>query len=157
MGPAPKRTRTAREATQGFTLLELLVVMAILGLIVSMVPLMMGRGLPGVELKSAARSVAAGLRQTRTEAIFSNQPIRFTIDLDDRRYTVSDADRWQELPGDFELTLETSRSEMLDETTGSIQFFPDGSASGGRISLSGKGREYHVMVDWLTGQVEIIE
>jgi general secretion pathway protein H len=44
-----------------------------------------------------------------------------------------------------------------DYGTAAIRFFPDGSSSGGTISLSGANRDYFIGVDWLTGRVELLE
>jgi general secretion pathway protein H len=40
---------------------------------------------------------------------------------------------------------------------GAIRFNPDGSSTGGRISLSDGGRRIAVGVDWLTGRVAVAE
>ena len=38
-----------------------------------------------------------------------------------------------------------------------IRFFPDGSATGGRVRLARDNRQYVVVVDWLTGSVSLEE
>jgi general secretion pathway protein H len=53
--------------------------------------------------------------------------------------------------------MRTAAHEAADDRVGSIRFFPDGSSTGGRISLS-SGKSIHtVVVDWLTGHVRIVE
>ena len=49
---------------RGFTLLELLVVLALATLLIALVPPLISAALPGVELKSSARKVAASVRRT---------------------------------------------------------------------------------------------
>ncbi|MCK7491838.1 MAG: hypothetical protein MZW92_09370 [Comamonadaceae bacterium] len=46
---------------------------------------------------------------------------------------------------------------MLDAATGNIRFFPDGSSTGGAITVSGPKLAYRVNVDWLTGAIAIVE
>ena len=53
--------------------------------------------------------------------------------------------------------LFTARSEQLSEKGGAIRFFPDGSSTGGRITLSIDSMRYLVNVDWLTGRVKVME
>ena len=55
--------------SSGVTLLELLVVMALMGLVAAMAVPMLGGGVSGTELKSSVRQVAAGLRLARSEAV----------------------------------------------------------------------------------------
>ena len=57
------------------------------------------------------------------------------------------------LPEDIALELFTARSELESDTVGRVRFFPDGSSTGGRITLSLAERRYMVDVDWLTGRV----
>ncbi len=139
----------------GFTLLELLVVMAVLALILLVVPPMFSGSLSKAEVGSAAREVAAGLREARSRAIARNREVAFTLDVESRRYRIDDSADARRLPAGPELSLFTARSEQLDEASGSTRFFPDGSSTGGRVTLDGDARRYHVVVDWLTGQVSI--
>jgi len=60
-----------------------------------------------------------------------------------------------ELPKGIDLKLYTAQSEVTSERKGGIRFYPDGSSTGGRITLSAGERKYLVDVDWLTGRVSI--
>ena len=61
------------------------------------------------------------------------------------------------LPNSVELHLYTAQSEVLDREKGRIRFFPDGSSTGGAITVSGSKLAYRVNVDWLTGVIAIVE
>ena len=61
------------------------------------------------------------------------------------------------LPKDIELKLFTAQSEILSDTRGGIRFYPDGSSTGGRITVASGERKYLVDVDWLTGRVSITD
>lgn len=55
----------------GFTLLELLVVLAIAALLLAIVPPMLGDVVDSIRVKSVARHLAAGLKTARNKAISS--------------------------------------------------------------------------------------
>ncbi|QLH38081.1 MAG: prepilin-type N-terminal cleavage/methylation domain-containing protein [Defluviicoccus sp.] len=58
-------------ADGGFTLLEVLVVLAILGMAATALPLMISNALPGARLNATAQELASDLRILRTSAIRS--------------------------------------------------------------------------------------
>jgi general secretion pathway protein H len=146
-----------RRATRGFTLFELLVVMALVALVIVLVPPMIMRGFPAISLKSAAREVAAGLREARGRAIARNTEVAFTIDVDERVYRVGIDDTPRDLPEALDIALFTAQSELLDPAEGGIRFFADGSSTGGRVTVSYDAARYEIVVDWLTGHVAIRE
>jgi general secretion pathway protein H len=140
---------------KGFTLIELLVVMAILGLVlVAAVPLL-PTSLSGVELRSAARQVASGMRTARARAIAQNREAVFSVDVENRLYGVAGQPGLGRLPAGFEVRLITADTELTGPTSGGIRFFPDGSSTGGQVLLSGRGQRSTLAVDWLTGQVSL--
>ncbi len=141
----------------GFTLLELLVVLVIGVLLVSLAPPLLS-GLSGAsELRGAARQLAAGLRSARNEAVSRQREATLTLDLDRRRFGVTGDPREITLPEGLALRLYTAQAEVVDAATGGIRFFPDGSSTGGSITVSGANRAYRVTVDWLTGAIAIVE
>lgn len=139
----------------GFTLIELLVVMAIGALLMAVVPPLISAALPGVQLKAAARSMAAGLRLAREEAIRGGRDVAFLLDVEGRSYRVEGDSRQVSLPTGLDLKLEGAASELQDDQVGGVRFYPDGSATGGRVLVSREGRGYQVGVAWLTGRILI--
>ena len=144
-------------SAKGFTLIELLVVMVLMGVVLAVVPMALFNVLPGAELKGAARDIAAGLRQARSLAVLGNRDVDFVVDIAARDYAILGKGESRALPERLEIQLETAQTELAGEDVGVISFFPDGSSTGGRVTLGWAGREYHVMVDWLTGQVSVVE
>lgn len=140
--------------SRGYTLFEVLVVLAIIGLVLAAVPMISGRR-SGPEVRAAAIEIASSMREARSEAITRFRPVAFQLDVDARTYRVGDGGSAQPLPRTLELALYTARSELASETAGGIRFFPDGSATGGRITVSEDGQRYVVSVDWLTGAVAV--
>lgn len=142
---------------RGFTLLELMIVLVIAAIMMTVVPPMISSALPGAELKSAARKVAAGLRYARNKSLSSDEETILMLDLESKQFNVSGKKKNYQLHKDLDLTLLTAESEMVAEYRGAIRFFPDGGSTGGRISLSTGKRKFAVDVDWLTGKVRIME
>ena len=148
---------TARAGQHGFTLLEILIVLVIGVLLVALVPPLLSSMSGATELRGAARQLAAGLRNARNEAVTRQQEAVLTLDLERRRFGVTGDPREIALPESVALKLYTAQSELLDSATGGIRFFPDGSSTGGAITVSGPKLAYRVNVDWLTGTVAIVE
>ena len=142
---------------RGFTLLELLLVLVIAATGYAMVVRFTGSGASGAQLKGAARTVAAGLRDARGQAIATQSSAALAVDLDKRTIEVTGAGRPRALPERLDITLDTARSETVDTRRGAIRFFPDGSSTGGRVTLAAGERKLRVDVDWLTGRVSITE
>jgi general secretion pathway protein H len=61
------------------------------------------------------------------------------------------------LPDNMEISLVTARSQVDSNSIGKIRFFPDGTSTGGRITLTQGERKYLVDINWLTGQVAILD
>lgn len=141
--------------SRGYTLMELLVALAIIGMVLAAVPLMTGGARPGAEARAAAIEVASALRRTRSAAISGFRSETFVLDIERGAYRAGAAGAETPLPEGLEVSLYTARTELQDETTGRIRFFPDGSATGGRVTLAGDRHSYVVAVDWLTGTVEL--
>jgi len=92
----------------------------------------------------------------RSEAILSNRPVAFDLDLTGHRYRVGSGTP-RRLPADLALELLTVSGEARNDNEGDIRFNPDGSSTGGRISLSDGQRRIGVGVDWLTGRVSVAD
>ena len=76
------------------------------------------------------------------------------MDVEKRRFEI-DGGTGRDLPEGIGVKLFTARSELLDGDRGRIRFFPDGSSTGGRVTLASGERRYFVDVDWLTGLVRV--
>ena len=146
-----------RIRAQGFSLLELLIVVVIMGMVYVLVPGMIFGGVSGADLRASSRDIASGLRQARSLAVNARRETFVTLDLEKRAFSLSGNARIFQLPEKLELKLYTAQSEIVNERQGSIRFFPDGSSTGGRVTVASGERKYLVDVDWLTGKVAILE
>ncbi len=141
----------------GFTLLELMVVLVLMAMVYAIAVPMISSVLPGTELKSAARELAAGLRQARGQAVMHKQQAALTLDVENHHFEISGDKHSYVLPPKLKISLYTAQSELSQGKVGAIRFYADGSSTGGRISVSLGERKYQVDVDWLTGQVRILD
>ena len=144
-------------ARRGFTLIEMLVVMAVLALVMALVPAYLTAGRARAELQSAARAIAASLRETREEALAHNRSEDFVIDLVHGLYRRMDAPDDRHLPADVQTSLVTTAQQLSGAGSGRIRFFPDGSSTGGGVILIRGETRYEVLVDWLTGRVSLVQ
>ena len=133
-----------RGGARGFTLLELILVLALIAFASLLAAAALSGGFDGMRLRAAAKEVAAQLRFTRTQALATGEPQRFTIDPAAHRWTA---------PKQLALDFVGAREVQPSPGEGAIVFFPDGASTGGRIRLQLDDAAWQVEVAWLTGQV----
>jgi len=148
------RTDGIRGPERGFTLIEMIVVLAIIGLITALALPVMTGSQAKAETRMAAREIAAGLRMTRTLAMTGDVTEAFLIDTAKGTYRVgSTASR--QVPKGVRLLLVTTVGDRINETAGGIRFFSDGTSSGGGVKLTKRNTAETVRVDWMTGRISI--
>ena len=141
---------------RGFTLIEIVAVIMLIGLALTVVSVSVGSGLSGARVSAAGRELVAAMRYTRGQAIVKRESKAFELDLEKRTYTAPGR-KPVELPKDMEIRVLTAREEMLDDGVAAIRFFPDGSCTGGRVTLVMGEREWIVEALWLTGEVTLFQ
>ena len=141
----------------GFTLLEMLVVLALMAIIAGVVIPIFGSGVSTTELKRATREVAAGLRLARSQAIAQRSESVLVLDVAGRTFSVPPDPRVHSMPAGIDLKLFTAQRDLVSDQVGAVRFFPDGGSTGGRITLAAGERKFDVDIDWLTGRVAILE
>ena len=146
----------------GFTLIEILVVLAILGVVLGVV---LGRGplrSRGLETRAAAGSLAYTLRAARAQAIDGDRSVSVAIDQDHHAFAIDGGAR-QTLAPDLAVSVQIPEPppdpihppRPGQERIKLIRFSPDGSATGGRVILGTGRHRLGVTVEWLTGQVSV--
>ena len=141
---------------KGFSLIEITLVLFIMIAGVAIVGPNISSGRGTMQIKSAARDIASALRYARGQALISQQQILLTIDLENNTYKVSSRDKLFHVPEGITLTLVPAQSEKTGEDKGSIRFFPDGSSTGGRVTLERDDNQWLIDINWLTGHIELI-
>ena len=151
---APRATSSAT-SDAGYTLLELLAVLAIMSLAAALVVPRVGASSEQLALRSAAIQLAAGLRATRTQAMSSSRETALIVDLGARRYWADGAVKARSLPRGIGVVSGHSPGHVITSERAAVRFQPDGSASGGWIGLRSKTQTADITVDWLTGATRI--
>ena len=142
--------------TEGFTLLELVCVLAIVTILAAIVIPGLPRGTSRARLESYAIETAAMLTADRHAAIRNRTQIVTEVDAQGRIVRSGSTGRIIRVPDDvtFDAMLAARCNQRPAGPT--IQFFASGMSCGGTIALTRLGVGYEVRVNWLTGGVEVV-
>jgi general secretion pathway protein H len=143
-----------REA--GFTLIEVLVVVTVLGLAVGLATSRRPMRSPAVDMQAAVTTVAQTLRLARSDAVASNSPVWFNVDVNGHSFRIDDGPPTP-FPAAVTISVTTVSRETVAGQFAAIRFNGDGSASGGTIDLANGTRRVQIGVDWLTGRVFVAQ
>lgn len=143
----------------GFSLLEMILVMALIAAASLLAMAAFGGGMQGMKLRAGAKDIAAQMRFARAVAISSGQPQDVIIDPSGRHWQGARG-RSGDLPSVGEVVFTGARASQFapgahSEGKGTVRFFPDGAATGGRVRLLANGGGWDVDVGWLVGDVRL--
>ena len=145
----PRRARAAA----GLSLLEMLLVVALIAIVGVVTATAMNGGIDGMRLRNAGKELATQLRYTRTQAIASGERQRFLIDPQARTWRGANG-RHGTLPATLEVHFRGAREVAAGSGgQGAIAFYPDGASSGGSIELQVRGAVWRIEIGWITGEV----
>ncbi len=136
---------------RGFTLVELMVAMAIVGLLLAVSVPGGLRFYESIQYRQSVRDVLTMLNGAREQAV--NRGRALDVVFDPARLEVRSGKETLALPEGFELGLTTAQ-EVNRDSVGAIRFYPEGGSSGGDVTIeSPAGRGVMISVDWLVGTV----
>ena len=148
----------------GFTLIELIIVLMIIGISLGIVGIFVNQGASNLELKRFAKEMATTLKYARNRAISEKKVYSFVISESDGTYSLYAADISEHNEDDMsESVMSRSVPEKLHikfdergEGALRIDFFPGGNSTGGVIDIRNQAdRSLLVTVNRITGKVEI--
>jgi general secretion pathway protein H len=143
-------------AERGFALIEILCVLAIIGLLAAIILPAIPRATSRARLESYAVETAALLKADRNAALRRQVQVTTRVDAAERLIRSGVTGRSIRIPGDVSLQAMLA-SRCADRNAGrSIDFFPSGMSCGGVITLARPGMGFEVRVNWLTGGVDIV-
>jgi general secretion pathway protein H len=140
----------------GFTLIEVVCALAIIGLLAALVLPAIPRATSQARLAGYAVEVAALLKGDRNAAIRDHVPVATTFDADRREVRSGASDTVVEIPADVTFAALLAQRCSGRRAGSMIDFFPGGESCGGAIAISRNGVGYQIRVNWLTGGVEIV-
>lgn len=140
----------------GFTLIEVVCALAIVGLLAALVLPAIPRATSQARLAGYAVEVAALLKGDRNAAIRDHVPVATTFDADRREVRSGASDTVVEIPADVTFAALLAQRCSGRRAGSTIDFFPGGESCGGAIAISRNGVGYQIRVNWLTGGVEIV-
>lgn len=123
--------------TRGFTILELLMVTAVLGIVAAMAIPAMNNAVERNKVFTTAELVAAQVREARLAAITRNAPVRVRFNCAGGR-----AMRLLAVTGDPSIDNASNRCDLTQPTDGSPVFLPENvtlSASSPLLEVDGRG------------------
>ena len=146
----------APHGVRAFTLMEMLAVIILIGIAAAAVSISVTQGLASARVNAAAGELSGALRATRTQAIVHGQQRVFQVDVPAGTYRGADQ-RDIRLPNGLQMAVTSATTDQSGRSIARIRFFPDGSSTGGRITLTSGKREWHINVSWLTGAITVVE
>jgi general secretion pathway protein H len=144
----------------GFTLLEMMFVMAIMAIGTALVLPSIEGGLTSREVNRAARRLVAIMHHLRGEAVATGHPTLLRINQYDNTIETVGGGRWDAFSE--RAVIESVRgASPAGDGIWDIQFFPNGSNSGAAIVLANRAdhtrNRFLVTLDPLVGTVDISE
>jgi general secretion pathway protein H len=140
---------------EGFTLLELMAVLALMTLLMGLVLPSLLRSWEREKNRAVLRGLATALRTARSEAVARSNRMRLFLNLKTGRYWLEGSEQVGRLTG---LSLADARLvwQNPDRSQGYIAFYGDGSSSGGKLALvEATGHRYLLEVKPITGKVSL--
>jgi general secretion pathway protein H len=140
----------------GFTLLELVCVVALLSILAAILLPAIPRGTSRARLESYAVDIASVLKADRNGAVRRRAQVVTEINPTARTVRSGATGRLVAVPEDvrFDVTLARRCNQRVAGPT--IRFFPSGMSCGGVLVLTRLDVGYEVRVNWLTGGVDVV-
>jgi len=146
--------RSSPLSESGFTLAEVLVVIAIVS-VVAMLAVPLLRAPPAsVVLRSEASRLAAALRVTRAAAMARNEPMTLSLDVE-RGMFASPVVPPSSMDRRIAVSMVVAEPLRASAVRGGIRYFASGRSTGGRIVLKLGAAAATVNVNWATGDPAI--
>jgi general secretion pathway protein H len=145
---------------QGFTLLELLIVVVLLALALSLSYPSLSRGSTALHLRATGRDILGTFRYAREKAVTEQAAMVLTVDREKQTLVLSDSfregNRTYNLPNDVRIERIALGGTEVPEGPLVVRFLPNGSSDNAEIVLkSDTGGFLRIVSDPITGGARI--
>lgn len=143
------------EVQAGFTLLELLVVLVILGLAAGAVFQAGRTSSETAKVRSFLIQAEAMMRQARTTAIETMADQDVVIDTKGRQLVDATRGMVLDVPPGVSLDGKLARVPEAGKNGFVVRFYPSGGSSGGSLPFRFRNQIYELRINWLTGNADV--
>ncbi|MFC1593928.1 prepilin-type N-terminal cleavage/methylation domain-containing protein [Candidatus Omnitrophota bacterium] len=146
----------------GFTLVELLVVIVILAIIIAVAFPNFRNTFSRLSLRSAASDCAFMIRHTRSRAVMERARYALNFDIQEKQYwitkeTVSSSGIFKKIEGQLGKRVVLPTQITLESEKERIIFYPDGSIDSAVISLHGVHKVFTIVINGAVGSVHVFD
>jgi general secretion pathway protein H len=148
--------KTDRVRERGFTLLEMVCVIALVAMLAAVLLPFLPRHTSRSRLQAYALEAATLLKADRNAAIRRRADVSTLVDASSRAIRSGATAQTIRIPDDVRVDALLPQTCRQREALSTISFFADGMSCGGSIALSRLDAAYEIRVNWLTGRIEIV-
>lgn len=155
-----KKPEGGHPSCSGFTLIEIIIVLFIIGIASGLVGVWISRGSDRLEIRKFTKEISAVLRYARTRAVAEKKIYCFSIDKEKQALILFTEEvdyknvsilMDKPIPEELQMTLLDR-----DEESSHVAFFPRGNSTGGTISiLNENGKGYWITINRISGKVDV--
>ena len=147
---------STKRAQRGVILLDVVITLAIFGLIALLILPSIPRGTTASRQSAYAAQIAALMKDDRTAAARQGREIATSVDLSNRKVSSGSSPATVTLPSD--VTLDVIASNLCTDRTGriAISFAPDGRSCGAILHVIKGDLDWRIRINWLTGLIDIV-
>ncbi|WJR79988.1 prepilin-type N-terminal cleavage/methylation domain-containing protein [Bradyrhizobium sp. NP1] len=146
----------SRAGEQGFTLLEMVCVIALIAMLAAVLLPFVPHHTSRSRLQAYALEAATLLKADRNAAIRRGADVSTLVDAASRAIRSGATAQTLRIPDDVRFDALLPQTCRQRPALSTVSFFADGMSCGGTIALARLDTAYEIRVNWLTGRIEIV-
>jgi general secretion pathway protein H len=102
------------------------------------------------------REMMVLMRSAREDAQQESRTTELWLNVDEKTFGRKSNSKIHNLPATTKINFETFEQGLMNESTGVVRFYPDGTSSGGQITTDFDGLIMSLRVSWITGRIQLL-